>query len=120
MHNDCILSDGISGSDTGTYDKASIFWNDNEITKARKYGIEQVRSLRGGESCPGLFSNQMECADLLSFVKVFPSKSDNSETYRLSYLNVEFPPRVLALYKSTTAANVTCIQQIQQALVMNG
>lgn len=23
MHNDCILSDGVVGSDTGTYDKGS-------------------------------------------------------------------------------------------------
>ena len=71
FHNDCILSGGPEGTDTGTFDAPSVFWKANEIAKARAYTINQIRSLRGGESCPGPYSNSfMTCQDLLDYVVV--------------------------------------------------
>ncbi len=70
FHDDCILSGGPDGTDTGTFDAPSVFWKANEIGKARDYAMNQIRSLRGGESCPGPFSDTMTCQDVLNHVIV--------------------------------------------------
>jgi len=47
-----------------------VLWNDDDIMSSRQYGIDQIRSLRGGESCPGVFSDTMACKDVLDYVVV--------------------------------------------------
>lgn len=74
FHNDCLLSDGPDGSDTGTYDKSSLFWATGDIKEARSYSMNQIRSLRGGESCPGVYSDTMPCSAILTLVQVNRSK----------------------------------------------
>lgn len=124
FHNDCILSSGPTGTDTGTFDKGSRFWEVNNVKKSRAFARIQVKGLRGGEVCPGEYSSNMSCAVLLQYVKVQLSISllllIIIQAYKLSYLNMEFPYRINEIIKSSDPSDVKCVKDITAALKYNG
>lgn len=67
-HNDCILSGGFDGHDTGTFDKPSAIWPAGSLEVAKTFAQKEIKGIVGGESCPG--SYVATCEDLLKYVQV--------------------------------------------------
>jgi len=114
MHDDCILAQGAGGPDSGTFDKPSCAWADNncrqtgwwwnEWAKAINWTQTHVKGVTGGESCSDAGSVP-DCGPLLKFFKDF----------RVSYYNSDWPSTIHEIF----VAKSDCYNSIKQLLEAN-
>ncbi|RKO98072.1 hypothetical protein CXG81DRAFT_19439 [Caulochytrium protostelioides] len=102
MHDDCALSRGIDGDDSGTLSKAAAAWGSRDtVTAALDYVQNRIKGPIVGEACE---DNAPSCATVIAWIKRF----------RAAFFNNAFP----SSYQNVLS-NAACTTLVVEALSVN-
>ncbi|RKO97446.1 hypothetical protein CAUPRSCDRAFT_10884 [Caulochytrium protostelioides] len=113
LHDDCILSQGWDGDDSGTFGKGvhtdsmtQNTWPADDLAAAKQWTVDRS-TLVGGESCTDAGSAP-DCPALKKWV----------QTYKACYINVEYPTSFKS-WVDPADANHQCFLEIGQIMAQN-